>query len=168
AHFARARPVLRALGTRIHHLGPAGSGSTMKLISNHIAGITTLAIAEGLVLAAAAGVPAARTLDVCQDTVARSYVLDDDVRPRVLARDFEPGFTVDLYHKDLRLAAELAQALGVPLLFGRLTMEMFQMMRARGRGGRSHVDCVNFLAELAGVDVYRKRKAPTRPTGRRP
>ena len=157
ADYARAEPVLRVLGTRLHHLGPAGAGSIMKLISNHIAGITTMAVAEGVVLAAAAGFPAEQMLEVCRSTVAQSYVMEDDVRSRVVGRDFEPGFTVDLYHKDLNLTAELGRALNVPLLYNQLTLEMFQMMRAQGRGQKSHVDCVNFLAELAGVDIYGRR-----------
>lgn len=154
----RAMPILRVFGRRIHHLGPAGAGTTMKLISNHIAGIATFAVAEGAVLAAAAGFPVERALDVLADTVAQSYVMEDDVRSRVVARDFTPGFSVDLYHKDLRLAAALGQALGVPLPFNQLSMEMFQMMRAQGRGQRSHVDMVNFMAELARVDLHRARR----------
>jgi 3-hydroxyisobutyrate dehydrogenase-like beta-hydroxyacid dehydrogenase len=159
AHFKAARPVMEALGSRIHHLGPSGSGSVMKLVSNHIAGITTWAVAEGLALSAACGVPASAAMEVLGGTVASSYVLEDDVRPRVEAGDFEPGFSTDLYHKDLRLAWELGQSVGVPLIFNQLAMEMFQFMRSQGRGGRSQIDCVNYMAELAGVDL---RDPPSR------
>ena len=154
ADFRAARSVLETLGSRIYHLGPPGSGSVMKLVSNHIAGITTWAVAEGLALSAACGVPASEAMEVLGGTVAGSYVLADDVRPRVEAGDFEPGFSVDLYHKDLRLAWELGQGLGVPLIFNQLAMEMFQFMRSQGRGGRSQMDCVNYMAELAGVDLH--------------
>jgi 4-hydroxybutyrate dehydrogenase/sulfolactaldehyde 3-reductase len=80
--------------------------------------------------------------------------LSDDVRPRVESGDFEPGFSVDLYHKDLRLTAELGDRLAVPLAFNRLAMEMFQRMRDQGRGGKSQMDCVNYMAELAEVDIH--------------
>ena len=159
ADFKAARPVMEALGSRIHHLGPSGSGSVMKLVSNHIAGITTWAVAEGLALSAGCGVPASEAMEVLGGTVASSYVLEDDVRPRVEAGDFEPGFSTDLYHKDLRLAWELGQGVGVPLIFNQLAMEMFQFMRSQGRGGRSQIDCVNYMAELAGVDL---RDPPSR------
>ena len=152
--FEAARVVLEVLGKRLEYLGPAGSGSVMKLVSNHIAGITTWAVAEGIALAAASGVPALEAMDVLGGTVAASYVLADDVQPRVASGDFEPGFSVDLYHKDLRLAAKLAQGLRVPLMFNQLAMEMFQLMRAQGRGGKSQMDCVNYLAELARVDIH--------------
>ena len=151
--FRAARPILEILAKRIEYLGPSGSGSVMKLISNHIAGISTWAVAEGLALAAACGVPALRAMDVLGGTVAASYVMSDDVRPRVESGDFEPGFSVDLYHKDLRLTGELGRGLNVPLMFNQLAMEMFQVMRSQGRGGKSQMDCVNFMAELARVDL---------------
>jgi 3-hydroxyisobutyrate dehydrogenase-like beta-hydroxyacid dehydrogenase len=155
--FRRCLPVMRVLGHRVHHLGAAGSGSTMKLISNHVAAIGTWAVAEGLTLAAAAGFAPRTFFDVMRDTVAQSYVMEDDVRPRIESGDFAPGFSVDLYHKDLRLTASLAEAHKVPLFFNQVAMEMFQVMRAQGRGGRSHIDCVNFLAELAGVTIPAQR-----------
>jgi 3-hydroxyisobutyrate dehydrogenase-like beta-hydroxyacid dehydrogenase len=159
ADFESVHPILKTLGKRIQYLGPAGSGSVMKLISNHIAGITTWAVAEGIALAAACGVPALKAIDVLEGTVAASYVMTDDVRPRVESGDFEPGFSVDLYHKDLRLTGELARALSVPVIFNQLAMEMFQFMRAQGRGGKSQMDCVNYMAELARVDIH---KPPSR------
>ena len=169
ADFEAARPVLRVLGKYIEHLGPAGAGSVMKLISNHVAGIGTWAVAEGLALAAASGVPALKAIDVLGRTVAQSYVMADDTRPRIESGDFEPGFSVDLYHKDLGLAGRLGRALDVPLLFNQLAMEMFQLMRSQGRGGRSHVDCVNTMAELARVDLHHppSRAVRERAAGRR-
>ncbi|MBT5414776.1 MAG: NAD(P)-dependent oxidoreductase [Rhodospirillaceae bacterium] len=160
--FHAARPVLDVLGKRVEYLGPSGSGSVMKLISNHIAGISTWAVAEGLALAAACGVPALRAMDVLGGTVAASYVMSDDVRPRVESGDFEPGFSVDLYHKDLRLTGELGRGLNVPLMFNQLAMEMFQLMRAQGRGGKSQMDCVNYMAELARVDIHAPPSRATR------
>jgi len=152
--FERAKPILEHLGNWFYHLGPPGSGSVMKLISNHISGINTLAIAEGLVLAAAAGFSAERTLEVCQRTVAQSYVMEDIVRPRVATRDFEPGFSVDLMHKDHRLAQDLGRRLNVPMLFNQVALEVWQMIRSQGRGHRDHTECLKFLAELARVDLY--------------
>lgn len=157
--FERAKPILQHLGKWFYHLGPAGSGSVMKLISNHISGIHTLAIAEGLVLAAAAGFSAEKVLEVCERTVAQSYVMEHIVRPRVMTRNFEPGFSVDLMHKDHRLAAELGRQLNVPLLFNQLALETFQMMRSQGRGQRDHVECLNFLGSLASIDIFKPRKS---------
>lgn len=158
ADFERGRPVLDLIGETLIHLGPAGSASVMKLISNSIAEIYTLAVAEGLAVAAAAGFSAERTLEVLSQSVARGYVLDEDLRPRVMARDFEPGFTVDLIYKDMRLAGELAQRLRVPMLLNGVTLEVFQALRAKGRGHMDHNEVVNLIAEQAGVDIHEPRE----------
>lgn len=157
ADFERGRPVLDLIGETLIHLGPAGSASVMKLISNSIAETYTLAVAQGLALAAAAGFSAERTLEVLSQSVARGYVLDEDIRPRVLGRDFEPGFTVDLIHKDMRLAGELAQRLGVPLSLNQVTLEVFETLRARGHGHVDHNAVFGLVAELASVDIYEPR-----------
>ena len=154
ADFEDARPVLELLGNRLLHLGPAGSGSVMKLISNQISGISYIAIAEGLALAAAAGFSAETTLDVLSQSVARSYAIDDDLGPRVRARDYSPSFTTDLMYKDQHLAAELARRLKVPMPLNALAVETYQVLRAKGRGGLHCLDVVNLLAEMADVDIY--------------
>ena len=149
-----AAPVFELLGTRTEYLGSAGAGSVMKLVSNHISGITMLAAAEGLVLAAAAGVPVLKALDVMAGTVAASYVMQDSMHPRIEAGDYEPGFSTDLFHKDLSLAGKLGQGLNVPLLFNQLAVEIFQILRSQGRGGKGSIDCVRYMAELARVDLH--------------
>lgn len=154
ADFERSRPVLELFGNRLLHLGPVGSGSVMKLISNQISGISYIAIAEGIALAAAAGFPAETTLDVLGQSVARSYAVDYDLGPRVRARDYSPSFTTDLMHKDQHLAAELARRLKVPMPLNALAVETYQVLRAKGRGGLQCIDVVNLVAETAGVDIY--------------
>ena len=154
ADFERSRPVLELFGNRLLHLGPVGSGSVMKLISNQISGISYIAIAEGIALAAAAGFPAETTLDVLGQSVARSYAIDHDLGPRVRARDYSPSFTTDLMYKDQHLAAELARRLKVPMPLNALAVETYQVLRAKGRGGLQCIDVVNLVAETAGVDIY--------------
>ena len=153
AAVERAAPILQLLGERYLHLGPAGSGSIMKLVTNHVSGVITMAVAEGLVLSAAAGFPVSRSMEVIGLSVAANYVLDHIMATRVRESNYEPGFSVDLMHKDHVLAGELARKLTVPLPFNQQASEMFQLMRARGLGTKDHVFCAQFLAELAGVDL---------------
>ncbi len=152
--FARARPFLDLLGGSAHHLGPSGAGSVVKLITNHISGIELLVYAEAQAIASSAGISAEALLDVVDDTIAKSYVLRELIDPRVRARDFEPGFSIDLMHKDHRLAGELARVGGVEAPFNDLALELWAQMRAAGRGGKDHVEAVNFIAEMAGVDIH--------------
>ena len=149
----RAAPILELLGERYLHLGPVGSGSVMKLVTNHVSGVITLAVAEGLVLAAAAGFPVSQSMEVISRSVAGNYVLDHIMASRIRNADYEPGFAVDLMHKDHLLAGALGRDLTVPLPLNQQASEMFQMMRAKGLGAKDHVVCAQFLADLAGVDL---------------
>ena len=155
--FERALPVLELFANRCLHLGPAGSGSVMKLISNQIAGISYIAIAEGLALASAAGFPVERTLEVLAQSCARSYGLEENIAARVLARDHTAGFAANLMYKDHQLAAELGQRLKVPMPMNSLAVETYQMLRAQGRGAKHCTEVVNWFADLANVDLYNPR-----------
>jgi 3-hydroxyisobutyrate dehydrogenase-like beta-hydroxyacid dehydrogenase len=155
--FERATPILRILGQTLFHVGPAGAGSTVKLISNLMAGLHALVATEALVLGAAAGFAPETLLEVFAHTDAESFTLEHYIAPRIARRDFEPGFAADLQYKDHRLAAELAQRLKVPLLLNGMAVQMYQMLRAQGLGGKDHIETINFWGKLAGVDVFNPR-----------
>ena len=149
AAFDAVRDVFEALGRRFHHLGPPGSGSVMKLVSNHISGIQTLAIAEALNLAEACGFPAERTLEICSDTVAASYVLDSIVKARLESSANTTHFAIELMAKDHRLAESLAEKHGLELPLNRRAVELCDDMCATGYARRDNV---------ASVEYFRKRK----------
>lgn len=168
AAYTRAKPVLHSIGKHSFYLGAAGSGSTVKLISNHIAGLNNLVMIEGFVLGAAAGFSPETLMRVFGGTDAKSYMMTDYFAPRYRRNDFDPGFSVDLMHKDHKLAADLAQRHKVPLLFNQMALEVYQMMRAGGDGQKDIIEGLHFLADLAGVDIRAlhpaTRKKPKRKT----
>ena len=147
----RARPLFAVLGSHVIHVGPAGSGSTVKLVSNLIAGLNMAVMAEGFALGAAAGLSHKLLLEVFRHTDARSYTMFEEFGPRLRARDYEGGFAVDLMHKDHRLAGELGRGLGVALPFNALALEVYERCRSRGQGRKSHAVVVEVLADAAGV-----------------
>lgn len=153
AVYDRVKPVLHSLGKHSFYLGSAGAGSTVKLISNHIAGLNNLVMIEGFVLGAAAGFSPETLMRVFGGTDAKSFMMTDYFAPRYRRNDFEPGFSVDLMHKDHKLAADLAQRHKVPLLFNQLGLEVYQMMRAGGDGRKDIIEALHFLADLAGVNI---------------
>ena len=155
--FARAQPVMAALGRVWLHLGPPGSGSTVKLISNLCAGIHALVAAEAFTLGAACGFSPERLLEVFAHTDAKSFFMTDYVGPRVARGDVAPGFTVDLQLKDHRLAAELGHEQRVPLPVNALAIDAWERLRAQGRGGNDVTDAVFFSAEQARQEL---RPAP--------
>ncbi len=151
--FARAEPVLALLGKHVFHMGPVGNGNIMKLVTNYIAGIGRVAVAEGLVLAAAAGLPAERAVEVCRHSVAQSASLEETAA-KILGDDPDStGFAIELRHKDYRLVAELARRLDTPLFMNGVALALYQAMLSQGLGARDVSHVVRYLADMAGVDV---------------
>ncbi len=133
----------------------------MKLISNVMAGLHNLVAAEAFALGASAGFSLQQLLEVFDGTDARSYHLTDYAAPRLAAHDFEPGFSIDLQHKDHRLAGELGRSLDVPLPLNDLAVERYERIRAEGAGAKDIVEAFRFYGRLANVDIY----APRAPGG---
>ncbi len=110
----RVEPVLGAMGKRWFHLGPNGAGQTVKLAMNMILALEVQALAEALALVTKAGVPGERLVEVLQSSMGRAPLLDVKA-PVILKGDYAPSFPLRLMHKDLSLALELGNQIGVPL-----------------------------------------------------
>ena len=151
AAFEKARPVMEALGEKFFFLGEAGTGTKVKLLSNFVSGMVNLISAEAFALGAAAGIDAKTLMDVFDETDADCYFMQNYVRPRIERDDFEPGFSVDLQYKDLRLMSEWAREEGVPAPINDLGVQLYQMARAAGLGGKDLVESVNYWARVSGV-----------------
>lgn len=114
ATLTEIEPVLATLGKRWFHLGPHGAGQTIKLAMNLILGLQVEALAEALALVTSAGLPGEKLVDVLQSSMGRSGVLDVKA-PLLLKGDFPASFPLRLMHKDLSLALDLANRMGVAL-----------------------------------------------------
>lgn len=112
--FNRCRPVFEAMGKNIFHVGPLGAGQTVKLVNQMIAGGTMTLIAEGMVLAKAAGADLEAVADVVGCSSGNSTVFEARGKKFVLAGHYVPGFMTELMRKDVALAVEMAQQLKVP------------------------------------------------------
>lgn len=136
ADLARARPVLDAYGATIFHLGPLGSGAAMKLAVNTVIFGLNEALAEGLVLAERAGIPREKAYDVLEaSAIAAPYVRYK--RAAFLDPDGTPvAFAAGLAAKDLRLIAELADAVDLPLPQSTTNLAVIDAVIAAGDGGR--------------------------------
>jgi 3-hydroxyisobutyrate dehydrogenase-like beta-hydroxyacid dehydrogenase len=110
----RVEPILGAMGKRWFHLGPVGAGQTVKLAMNLLLDLEVEALAEALALVTRAGVPGTSLVDVMQSSMGRSAVLDIKA-PMMLKGEYKPSFPLRLMHKDVSLALDLANQLGVPL-----------------------------------------------------
>ena len=150
--FEKAKPVMKALGEKFFFLGEAGTGTKVKLLSNFVSGMVNLISAEAFALGAAAGIDPKTLMDVFDETDADCYFMQNYVRPRIERGDFEPGFSVDLQYKDLRLTSEWAREEGIPVPINDLGVQLYQMARAAGLGHKDLVESVNYWARVSGVE----------------
>ncbi|MDP9463496.1 MAG: NAD(P)-dependent oxidoreductase [Actinomycetota bacterium] len=150
----RARPLLQVLGRHVLHVGPAGSGATAKLVSNHLAGLHNLIAAEALAIGRAAGLSLETMLSVFRHTDAQSYWLFNYLAPRLARGDFDDGFSIDLQHKDHRLLGELAARHGAATPLNNLALELYQAMRASGLGRKDLTEAANVACERAGLTRF--------------
>jgi 4-hydroxybutyrate dehydrogenase/sulfolactaldehyde 3-reductase len=151
ADFARVRPLLEAMGSTIHHCGGPGTGTRTKLVNNYLAIILCQLNAEALSLATAFGLDLEKTLEVLHGTTATNGQLKVNWPNKALAGDIEPGFAIDLAHKDLSLIVQAANAAKVPLPVAATAREAFSSARARGWGRRDFSAMLDAQCELAGV-----------------
>jgi len=126
--FERARPVLSAMGRMAKHMGAAGTGATIKLINNMLSGTATAAIVEAVMIAEAAGLDRAATLEVLGEGAAGSRLMKTRM-PKMFGRDFAPQFQLQLMEKDLRYFQLLAQELDRPVPVAALVRSQFQAAR---------------------------------------
>jgi 2-hydroxy-3-oxopropionate reductase len=129
--LATAMPVFEVLGQNITHIGDVGAGQVTKTANQAIVGITLAAVAEGLTLAARAGVDPAKVRTALLGGFAESRVLDLH-GGRMVEREFTPGGRASVHHKDILQALELADQVGLDLLSTRTNLELWQKMMDRG------------------------------------
>ncbi len=148
----RVRPLLGALGETITHCGPVGSGQTVKLCNQVAVALNNLAMAEALLLCAGSGVDPRVMLAAITRGAAASWQLSN-LGPRIVERDFSPGFKVSLQQKDLRLALEAASELSLPLAGTSLVHQLFAAVERRSGGDAGTQALVTVLEAISGIDV---------------
>lgn len=145
------RPILQALGSDIFHCGRLGTGEVVKLVNNVMIGIFVPAISEALVFGLKAGAKLETILQVIRASSANNWLLDNFFPSKVFQGNFEPGFSINLMHKDLGLAIAAADRLAVPLPLAALSRQLYGVARSLGRGGKDFTAIITALEELTGV-----------------
>lgn len=152
ADFARALPVFGAMGKTITHVGEQGAGQMVKLVNQILVVGNMLAASEALLFAQAGGLDLEKALQAVAGGAGGSWMLSNR-GPQVLARDWRPGFTIDLQQKDLRLVIEAAQQIGVPILATGMIYSLYRTLQAQGLGGDGNHALVKALEHLAGFEI---------------
>jgi 2-hydroxy-3-oxopropionate reductase len=149
ADFEAAAPVFAAVGRTVVHVGPAGSGQTVKAANQlMVAGIIEL-VAEAIVFLEAHGVDTEAALRVLGGGLAGNTVLQRK-GASMLARDFTPGFRVALHDKDLGIVTAAAREAGVVIPLGALVAQLISSLKVQGDGALDHSALVKLVAQLSG------------------
>ncbi len=148
--FEDAKPVLDAVGKTVVHVGPAGSGQTVKAANQLIVAGTIELVAEAIVFLEAHGVDTEAAVEVLAGGLAGNAVLERKA-PAMLRRDFSPGFRVDLHHKDMGIVTAAAREKGVVIPLGALVAELIASLRAQGDGGLDHSALLKLVDQLSGT-----------------
>jgi len=146
--FARAKPIFDALGKTITHVGPVGAGQVVKACNQVVVALTIEAVSEALVLGSKAGVDPATIVRVLSGGLAANRVMDMRGH-NFLEHDFDPGFRIDLHHKDINIALATAREYGVAVPATAAVGEMLQALRTRGQGDRDHSAILTLIEDLA-------------------
>jgi 2-hydroxy-3-oxopropionate reductase len=150
--FERARALFEVLGATVVHVGGSGSGQVVKACNQVVVALTLEAIAEALVLGTKAGVAPDTIVRVLSGGLAGSRALE--VRgPNMLEHRFDPGFAIDLHHKDLGIALATAREHGVSLPATALADQMLASLRQHGHGGLDHSALLTHLEGLAAHTI---------------
>jgi len=151
--FARARPILALMGSRIEHVGPVGSGHALKAVNNALLAVNILAVGEGLAALVKAGVRARTALEVINASSGRSFVSETLVPERVLTGMWPRTFRLALLEKDVGIARGLLRETGVdgPLLD--LAGELFGRARAILGESADHLEAIRLIESDSGVEI---------------
>ena len=146
-----ARPLLSKMGDTIIYCGPSGSGTRMKLINNYMSIASNVVAAEALTLAERSGVDRDLAIKVMMGTTAGQGHLSTTYPAKVLKGDVNPGFMIDLAHKDMGLALDFASHLKVPLPMGATARQGYTSAQVQGRGRDDWTAMLETVRKLAGL-----------------
>ena len=152
AVFAAHRAVLDAMGEPVIHVGPLGTASVIKVVTNMLAFVHLVAVGEGLMLAKQGGVPLETAYEVIRASSGNSFVHETESQV-ILNGSYDIGFTLDLALKDLGFALGMGRELEVPLELAGLVEQTFARAREQYGGQAQSSQVVRLLEDALGVDL---------------
>ena len=138
ADFERAKPILETMGKNVFHAGPSGNGQAAKTANNMLLGISMIATSEAFNLAGKLGLDAQTFFDISSKASGQCWSMTSycpapgPVPTSPANNDYEPGFTVAMMLKDLRLAADAADGAGADIAFGKRAEQLYARLEDQG------------------------------------
>jgi 2-hydroxy-3-oxopropionate reductase len=147
--FAAAKPFLEIVGKTIVHVGPNGAGQTVKAANQLIVAGNIQLLAEAIAFLHAYGVDLNAAVEVLGGGLAGSAVLNQKA-PKMLARNFDPGFRIELHHKDMGIVTSAAREAGVVIPLGAVVAQLMASALANGDGSLDHSGLLRGVERLSG------------------
>lgn len=148
--YDRCLPVFQVMGKTITYVGTYGMGQTVKLCNQILVSVTNMAVCEAILFAQKAGVDPNIMIEATKNGAAGSWQLAN-LGPKMVARNFAPGFMIDLQQKDLRLALETARDKQLPVPAVSLVSQLFSGCQAHDEGAEGTQALIKSLKRLAGI-----------------
>ncbi len=165
--FTAVKPLFDLMGKNITLVGENGDGQTTKVANQIIVALTIEAVGEALLFASKAGADPARVRQALMGGFANSRILEVHGE-RMVKRNFEPGFRIELHQKDLNLALQSARTLGVSLPNTATCQELFNAAAAAGGKAWDHSGMVRVLERLACHEIGQAPMSAAEVHTRRP
>ena len=157
AALDRVDPLLRAMGTTIHRIGPVGAGQAMKALNNLVSAGGFLMAVEALVIGQQFGLDPSVMTDVLNASTGMNNSTQKKLKQFVLSRKFDSGFGLDLMVKDLSIALEVGRDGSVPTPFSALCREMWASAASMLGKGQDHTAIAKLSEALAGITLVNKQ-----------
>ncbi|MGG7535756.1 3-hydroxyisobutyrate dehydrogenase [Rhizobium sp. 12,4] len=151
--FARAKPILEAMGKKIVHCGEAGAGQAAKICNNMILGISMVGVCEAFVLAEKLGLSHQALFDVASTSSGQCWSINTycpvpgPVPTSPANNGYKPGFAAALMLKDLKLSQEAALASGASTPMGAEAAQLYALFEKQGNGGRDFSAIIEMFRE---------------------
>jgi 2-hydroxy-3-oxopropionate reductase len=150
--FGRALPLFEVMGGNVTHVGPSGTGQVVKAANQIVVALTIEAVSEALVLGSKGGVAPEKILDVLGGGLAGNKVMEAK-REKLLEHSFDPGFKIELHHKDLGIALAAGREYGVTLPVTAVVDQMLETLKMRGRGDQDHSAILTLIEESSAHEI---------------
>jgi 3-hydroxyisobutyrate dehydrogenase len=151
--FAAARPALEAMAGKIYELGDeAGQGSAFKMINQLLAGVHIAAACEAMALAARQGLDLPKVYEVITASAGNSWMFENRV-PHILAGDYTPHSSIDIFVKDLGIVQDMARAERFPVPLAAAALQMYLAASGAGMGHDDDASLARVYAQLSGAKL---------------
>ena len=138
AAIAKATPILQCMGDRLFRTGPLGSGHAMKCLNNYVAAAGMAAACEAVLIGRRFGLDGETMADILNVSTGKNFATEHILKQHILSGSFSGGFTLGLMTKDVAIAANLGEQMGIDAPVSRLVRERFIQARDEVGAGRDN------------------------------